>query len=496
MSETYLYVRVSSKQQVVNGQSIPQQVKRLLEHCQRNNLQLAKTSFQSGSPGVFVDPGVSAWHKSPLLERPAFREIWNHIKPGDRVICVSLDRAFRSVRDFVQTWPKLQSKGIHFTFLHQDIDTSTAWGICKAHVMAAFAQLKSDLISQRTMEGLAAKKAGLDMGRRSKEMLIQEVNPLLRIDEPVATERQQQQRGRVFSYARCSSWDQSVSSQIPRLREMVDVAGKDGYTFGGAFADEGISAFSVDWQDRPQGSKLWSQLQPGDIICISRIDRAFRSIVDLSQCYLTLKEMGVGLRIESDNHTTQIDEHDQSMLEMAVLMSQWESRDISWRAKEGVAAAVALRGKRYSRACMPWFLSTVVNRGKWKFVPNLPALAEWEEVLTLLGEGHTHGSASNILEEKIATRDNRIWLPDSAVGVPLNRFVRCQQSRYAPDWAKNLKRYARQDEKRMTNYSQGMVRRPWSSHRIATRISAQEEIDTMYERSPETRSQVLELSGC
>ncbi len=445
----------------------------------------------SGVAGLFIDPGVSAWHHSPILHRPAFCEIMKNARVGDRIVCTRLDRAFRSMKDFCETWPILANKGITMVFTQQNIDTSTAWGQCKAHIIAAFAQLKSDLISQRTIEGLAAKKAGIKMARTSRDMLRMEVDPLLRIDKVPSKDECENSRGRVFSYARCSSWDQSVASQMPQLHRMVDTAIEDGYTYGGTYADEGISAYSVAWQDRPAGSTLWKQLQPGDLICVSRVDRAFRSLSDLLVCYRELKEMDVGLRLEDENGDTRLHEDDECMLQIMVALAEMESKDISTRVSEGMAAAAAMRGKRISRSHCPWWQQVKTVHGKWRFVPNYDALAEYDEVLTLLDEGHTKVAASDIMEEKLSLRDRRLWIPNKDSGVYAPKFIQYKKKTYAEEWVRGFKRYATREKKMMSSWKEGYVRRPWSSKRISDRMRDQEEIEALYKESPEIHNRMM-----
>ena len=492
MSKTFAYVRVSSKGQVINGQSIPLQCRKLLDYASKNNLQMHPSMTNSGSPGIHIDTGVSAWIRSPLFERPAFSNIMSHAAPGDKIICVRLDRAFRSVRDFCETWPAIDSMGMDMVFTEQNIDTSTAWGKCKAHILASFAQLKSDLISQRTIEGKAAKKAGLRMGRVSRDMLKMEVDPLFKIDRPPPADECRSGMGRVFNYARCSSWDQSVASQMPQLHAMMDVATEQGYNYGGTYADEGVSAYSVAWRNRPAGAALWNVLQPGDIVCISRSDRAFRSLSDMCGCWTKLKDMGVGLRIESSTGNA-IHDEDECMMQIMVSMAELESKDMSARIREGVNMAVMKRGKRYQRSHVPWWQVIEAKRGKWKFGPNFRALSEFDEVLTLLNEGHTQVAAADIMEEKLSMRDQRCWLPDRATGVETKLFLRHSRTKYPAHWVKNLIRYGKEDIQR-SNSKQDHIRRPWTSRRIMERLDSLDEIENLYSDSPEIKQQVEEYA--
>ena len=97
-----------------------------------------------------------------------------------------LDRAFRSVRECVNTVHDWFDHGIAFKSLREDIiDTSTSQGKFILHIIAAVAELESATISERVTAGIIRTRAeGNRYGRKRKAFDWDKVKELL--DEKVA----------------------------------------------------------------------------------------------------------------------------------------------------------------------------------------------------------------------------------------------------------------------------------------------------------------------
>jgi DNA invertase Pin-like site-specific DNA recombinase len=106
--------------------------------------------------GWLYDRAVSG--KKPLCEREEGRKLWVLLQPGDHVVWAKLDRAFRSVIDGASTMQLLTAKGVFIHSLDLGLDTSTAIGRCISTVLLAFAELEREYASQRTKDGLGAKR--------------------------------------------------------------------------------------------------------------------------------------------------------------------------------------------------------------------------------------------------------------------------------------------------------------------------------------------------
>lgn len=102
-------------------------------------------------------------------KRPIFEHVLNSLQEGDRLVVWNLDRAFRSTLDALTQVQALKERGIEFQIVTMNIDTSEPMGEFFFTVVAAFAQLERQTISQRTKEGLkAAKRRGKRLGRIPK----------------------------------------------------------------------------------------------------------------------------------------------------------------------------------------------------------------------------------------------------------------------------------------------------------------------------------------
>lgn len=106
--------------------------------------------------GMFVDEAVTS--RIDMLNRQYGQHILTVLDPGDTVVVASLSRAFRSVVDAHNTMATLKEAGINIVFLDLQVDMSSPVGKMIATVVAAFAELERDLISERTREALQARK--------------------------------------------------------------------------------------------------------------------------------------------------------------------------------------------------------------------------------------------------------------------------------------------------------------------------------------------------
>lgn len=81
-------------------------------------------------------------------------------------MAVRLDRISRSVADFATTLDRSAKKGWGLVLLRPDLDTTSAAGRFTAHVLASASEYERALISVRTRDALAQRKAeGARLGR-------------------------------------------------------------------------------------------------------------------------------------------------------------------------------------------------------------------------------------------------------------------------------------------------------------------------------------------
>ncbi|MFZ1543573.1 MAG: recombinase family protein [Candidatus Microthrix parvicella] len=79
--------------------------------------------------------------------------------PGDVVCVVRLDRLGRSLPHLIETVTSLDTRGIGFRSISENIDTTTAGGRLIFHVFGALAEFERELIRERTNAGLTAARA-------------------------------------------------------------------------------------------------------------------------------------------------------------------------------------------------------------------------------------------------------------------------------------------------------------------------------------------------
>ena len=90
------------------------------------------------------------------------------LKEGDAkaLVAAKLDRLSRSMIDFTGLMATAQKQGWALVALDCAVDTTTPAGEVMANILATFSQYERRLISQRTREALAVKRAqGVRLGR-------------------------------------------------------------------------------------------------------------------------------------------------------------------------------------------------------------------------------------------------------------------------------------------------------------------------------------------
>lgn len=150
------YLRVSTEEQVGSGAGLRAQRTAIEAEAHRSNWVLELTA----------DEGLSAKN----MNRPALTDALDRLDRGDADVLVAskLDRVSRSVADFARLLDRANAEGWRLVLLDSGIDTSTPAGEFVANTLASAAQYERKLISQRTRDGLAAKRAaGVRLGRPS-----------------------------------------------------------------------------------------------------------------------------------------------------------------------------------------------------------------------------------------------------------------------------------------------------------------------------------------
>lgn len=157
--EAIIYVRVSTADQAAHGVSLDAQVASCKAYCTLARLSVA---------AVLVEAGVSA--SIPFKERPEGAKLMAALKArrAFHIVSYKLDRLFRDAADALNQTRDWDRSGIAMHLVDvggQTINTSTAMGRMFLTMMAGFAELERNLVSERTTSALRHKKAnGLKTG--------------------------------------------------------------------------------------------------------------------------------------------------------------------------------------------------------------------------------------------------------------------------------------------------------------------------------------------
>ena len=149
-------VRVSTEEQRSSGAGLITQGNAIVAECRRRGWRLVE---------IVEDAGYSAKD----LRRPGVQIALETLRRGEAsgLVVAKLDRLSRSMLDFTGIMAKAQKQGWALVALDCAVDTTTPVGEAIANVLATFAQFERRLISQRTRDALAAKRAsGVQLGRR------------------------------------------------------------------------------------------------------------------------------------------------------------------------------------------------------------------------------------------------------------------------------------------------------------------------------------------
>lgn len=147
---TYGYARVSTKNQMIYGNSLEQQEKQLRE---------------AGAKEVYKDAFTGTKE-----HRPNFDKLMSRLKEGDCLMVTKLDRLARSFLQGSKIVSDLIEKGVKVHILNIGIMDNTPSSKLITNVFFAFAEFERDMIVERTMSGKEVAKLREDFreGRPKK----------------------------------------------------------------------------------------------------------------------------------------------------------------------------------------------------------------------------------------------------------------------------------------------------------------------------------------
>lgn len=138
MEKVGIYVRVSTEEQAKEGISIDAQIDRCKSFCKARGWKVFR---------IYTDAGYSAG----TLDRPAFKNLVDDIndKKLNILLVYKIDRFSRKLKDLISILEDLKSKGVNFTSVTEQIDTTTAMGEAFFQIIGVFAQLERGMVKER-----------------------------------------------------------------------------------------------------------------------------------------------------------------------------------------------------------------------------------------------------------------------------------------------------------------------------------------------------------
>lgn len=153
----FIYLRVSTAKQAAEGIGLDAQLAKCRLHAERLGLDVAQVFSDegiSGKEGIATRPGLAA-----LLDRAAST-------PRCTVIVYSISRLARRQKLLWQLLDDRDGYGLAVSSATEAFETSTPMGRAMLGMIAVFAQLEADMVSERTKDALAEVKAqGKKLGR-------------------------------------------------------------------------------------------------------------------------------------------------------------------------------------------------------------------------------------------------------------------------------------------------------------------------------------------
>lgn len=150
------YIRVSTSEQVDSGAGLEAQRAAIENECRRRGWELSEVCEDLGFSGKTVDGRVGLERALSLVRTRAV----------EGIMVANLDRLSRSLVDFARLMSDAQREKWNLVALDLGVDLSTPAGEFLANVLASAAQWERRIISQRTRDALAVKRAsGTRIGR-------------------------------------------------------------------------------------------------------------------------------------------------------------------------------------------------------------------------------------------------------------------------------------------------------------------------------------------
>lgn len=172
VEEVALYVRVSTEEQALNGDSLRTQREELTKYALANGFHIYN---------IYEDDGFSATN----LKRPALERLLKDVEQNkiNRILITKLDRLSRGVRNYYKILDTLDAHGVFWQTVFEKYDSSTANGRLHINIMLSVAENESAQTSERIRSVFKTKveskelisgKIPIGLKRENKKLVIDE----------------------------------------------------------------------------------------------------------------------------------------------------------------------------------------------------------------------------------------------------------------------------------------------------------------------------------
>ena len=178
--EVALYVRVSTEEQAINGDSLRTQREELTKYALANGFHIY---------GIYEDDGFSATN----LKRPALQRLLKDVEQNkiNRILITKLDRLSRGVRNYYKVLDVLDEHEVFWQTIFEKYDSSTANGRLHINIMLSVAENESAQTSERIRSVFKTKvenkelisgKIPIGLKKNDRKMIIDENKKQIIID--------------------------------------------------------------------------------------------------------------------------------------------------------------------------------------------------------------------------------------------------------------------------------------------------------------------------
>lgn len=138
MLRVALYIRVSTEEQALHGDSIEAQKQALIEYAQKNQYKIID---------YYIDDGFTA----TSLKRPSLQRLLKDVQEDkiDLIIFTKIDRWSRGVRNYYKIQDVLDNHKVNWKTIFENYDTSTAAGQLHINIMLSVAENEAAVTSER-----------------------------------------------------------------------------------------------------------------------------------------------------------------------------------------------------------------------------------------------------------------------------------------------------------------------------------------------------------